>query len=131
MSMEDSNVFLDETTGTVSMDGSSTAVASSTKHLQILIEYPDGVHIKYRYKYTNCTHFIHYTGSISKRSWSVYNLFLTAIYATIKCEDDISFCYQLADSSQSKALCRWWSVMLKTLKQLVIIIILIICCFKV
>ena len=49
MSMEDSNVFLDETTGTVSMDGSSTAVASSTKHLQILIEYPDGVHIKYRY----------------------------------------------------------------------------------
>ena len=49
MSMEDSNVFLDETTGTVSMDNSSTAVASSTKHLQILIEYPDGVHIKYRY----------------------------------------------------------------------------------
>ena len=34
--------------------------------------------------------------------WLVYNTFLTAIYDTIKCEDDMSFSYQSADSSQSK-----------------------------
>ena len=41
-------------------------------------------------------------GSTSNRSWLVYNPILTAIYDTIKCEDDISLSYQ-ADSSQSKA----------------------------
>ena len=42
-------------------------------------------------------------GSTSKRSWSVYNSFLTAIYDIIKCEDDMSFSYQSAYASQSKA----------------------------
>ena len=41
--------------------------------------------------------------STSERSWLVYNPFLTAIYATIKCEDDVSFSYQSGDSSQSKS----------------------------
>ena len=42
-------------------------------------------------------------GSTSKRSWLVYNSFLTTINETLKCEDDISLSYQSADSSQSKA----------------------------
>ena len=41
--------------------------------------------------------------SLTKRSLIVYNPFLTAIYDTITCEDDMALSYQSADSSQSKA----------------------------
>ena len=42
-------------------------------------------------------------GWTSKRSWLVYNTFLTTINDTLQCGDDISLSYQSADSSQSKA----------------------------
>ena len=42
-------------------------------------------------------------GSTSKRSWIVYNSFLTAMNDLIKCEDVISLSYQSADLSQSMA----------------------------
>ena len=41
--------------------------------------------------------------STSKKSWLVYNPFSTAIHDPIKCEDDMFFSSQTADSSQSKA----------------------------
>ena len=37
--------------------------------------------------------------STTKRSWLVYNPFLTAINNTIKCEDDIYLSHQSAGSS--------------------------------
>ena len=43
-------------------------------------------------------------GSKTKRSWIVYNPFITAIYDTTKCEDDMYFSYQSADSSPSPLL---------------------------
>ena len=39
-------------------------------------------------------------GSTSKRSWLVYNPFLTAIYDTIKCEDGLYLTNQLNQVNQ-------------------------------
>ena len=72
-------------------------------------------------------------GSTSNRSWLGYNSFLTAMYDTIKCEDDMYIQTAVSnrtcsnDPSNDNPI----AVFLLTLKRQIKRIIMIIFCFKV